>query len=185
MELRIAGLNYRDIVVQLRNELGDRLPPAYSEWVCSKDVQQSLNIIKKEVREKASEMIELELLRLDQLEMIMLNKAMAGDVKAANMVLRIMERRSKYLGLDKPSEVKIKDWRSEIIDLLKAGKVTVEDIRRELGDELARQVLDAGGNSFSESRETQDDEPIEGEVIQDGLAVKTLALGGESTDPVP
>jgi hypothetical protein len=44
----------------------------------------------------------LELARLDALQVPLWEKAMNGDVKAAGMVLRIIEQRSRLLGLDKP-----------------------------------------------------------------------------------
>lgn len=45
----------------------------------------------------------LELTRLDALQTALWEKAMNGDVKAALGVLRIIERRSRLLGLDKQS----------------------------------------------------------------------------------
>ena len=43
----------------------------------------------------------LELARLDALQVPLWDKAMNGDVKAAGMVLKIIEARSRLLGLDK------------------------------------------------------------------------------------
>ena len=44
----------------------------------------------------------LELTRLDALQVGLWEQALAGDVKAVNAVLRIIEQRSRLLGLDKP-----------------------------------------------------------------------------------
>lgn len=44
----------------------------------------------------------LELARLDALQVAFWERAMTGDVKAADMVLRIIQQRSRLLGLDKP-----------------------------------------------------------------------------------
>ncbi len=44
----------------------------------------------------------LEVQRLDALQLAVWDKAMAGDIKALNAVLRIIEQRSRLLGLDKP-----------------------------------------------------------------------------------
>ena len=44
----------------------------------------------------------LELTRLDALQVGLWAKAVSGDVKAVNAVLRIIEQRSRLLGLDKP-----------------------------------------------------------------------------------
>lgn len=47
----------------------------------------------------------LELQRLDALQVGLWDQALAGDVKAVNAVLRIIEQRSRLLGLDKPEAV--------------------------------------------------------------------------------
>ena len=44
----------------------------------------------------------LELARLDALQVGLWDRAVGGDVKAVNAVLRIIEQRSRLLGLDKP-----------------------------------------------------------------------------------
>ncbi len=44
----------------------------------------------------------LELQRLDALQVGLWDQAVAGDVKAVNAVLRIVQQRSRLLGLDKP-----------------------------------------------------------------------------------
>ncbi len=44
----------------------------------------------------------LELMRLDALQVGLWERAVTGDVKAVNAVLRIIEQRSRLLGLDKP-----------------------------------------------------------------------------------
>ena len=45
----------------------------------------------------------LEVQRLDALQVGLWDKAVSGDVKAVNAVLRIIEQRSRLLGLDKPA----------------------------------------------------------------------------------
>lgn len=51
-------------------------------------------------QETADEIRALELARLDAILAPQMRLAMAGDPRAADVVLRIMERRAKYLGLD-------------------------------------------------------------------------------------
>ena len=46
----------------------------------------------------------LELARLDALQASLWDRAEAGDVKAVNAVLRIIDQRSRLLGLDKPGD---------------------------------------------------------------------------------
>jgi len=49
----------------------------------------------------------LELARLDDMTLATFNQAKAGDLKAVETMLKIMERRSKFLGLDAPSRQEI------------------------------------------------------------------------------
>jgi hypothetical protein len=49
----------------------------------------------------------LELARLDALQVGLWERAEAGDIKAVNAVLRIIEQRSRLLGLDKPEAVPV------------------------------------------------------------------------------
>lgn len=60
----------------------------------------------KAVEQREAEAVEdhraLELVRLDALQVAVWEKAMTGDLKAAGMVLRIIEQRSRLLGLEKP-----------------------------------------------------------------------------------
>lgn len=43
-------------------------------------------------------------------------------------------------------------WRGEIIDLLQSGAITADDVIQELGDDLARELFDAGSISAVKSR---------------------------------
>ena len=49
----------------------------------------------------------LELQRLDALQVGLWERAEAGDIKAVNAVLRIIEQRSRLLGLDKPEKTPV------------------------------------------------------------------------------
>lgn len=48
--------------------------------------------------------LHLELARLDRLQAAYFDGAIAGDVSAANLVLKVITRRSAILGLEKPEE---------------------------------------------------------------------------------
>lgn len=67
----------------------------------------------RNIREASTELIELEVLRLDALLDAQWPLAMGGDDKAATIILKIMERRAKLLGLDKPVEQKISVSKTE------------------------------------------------------------------------
>lgn len=181
LQLRIAGLSYEDVVDVIRKELPDSVDDTYDAQECSREVTASLSRYRQNIRERSAEIIELELLRLDQLEMVWLQRALDGEQKAANVVLRIMERRSKYLGLDQPTKIKMTDWRTEVIDLIRSGKITIEQVRKEMGDDVVKQLVESGSLGLPEGREAKD--TITGESQE--LAGKTLALGDEPASPVP
>lgn len=88
LNLRQRGLSYQEIGRTLR----------VSHSTAYDDVQDALREI---TREPAEAVLTIELSRLDAILTPMINKAMEGDAFATDRVLRIMERRARYLGLDK------------------------------------------------------------------------------------
>lgn len=88
--LRRAGLGYAAIAV----ELGCSAPTAKS---C---VDQWLGFMAEHLREDHADVLAIEVDRLDGLTETYYPLALAGDGKAAEVVLRVMERRARYLGLD-------------------------------------------------------------------------------------
>ena len=61
--------------------------------------------IKEIVREPAEEVLALELARLDEMLIKALESARNGDPQAIDAVLKIMNRRAKYLGMDSPEKI--------------------------------------------------------------------------------
>lgn len=91
--MRKLGYGYQRIA----DELGIGIKEAWEA------VQHALHAI---IEEPAKDVLKLELERLD----LMLEKALEkattlGDEKGANVVLSIMARRARYLGLDAPEKV--------------------------------------------------------------------------------
>lgn len=68
----------------------------------SQAVRRGLEALKTETAERAEDVRELELRRLDRMLELAEAAAESGDISAIDRVLRIQERRSKYLGLDAP-----------------------------------------------------------------------------------
>ena len=98
MTLRRSGATYPEIARQL----GYADPSgAY------RAVQRGLT---ETLQEPADELRAVELDRLDRMQMAHWSRALAGDVKATQMVLRIMERRARLAGLDRPAIDDIEDW---------------------------------------------------------------------------
>ena len=54
--------------------------------------------------EDVEEVVQMELARLDALQLVAWRRAKEGDMAAIDRILKIMERRSKYLGLDTQTE---------------------------------------------------------------------------------
>ena len=89
LELRKAGVTYEVIAGQLgyANASGAR--------------KAVLSALKATLREPAAELRELELARLDAMLLPLWRRVQAGDEKAIDRALRIMERRARLLGLDR------------------------------------------------------------------------------------
>lgn len=85
---RSAGKSYRAIGVEMGLNPGDAF----------RLVQDA---IRETFREPAEDVLTLELDRLDMLLTAILPGAMKGDERAVLRVLNIMDRRARYLGLDK------------------------------------------------------------------------------------
>ena len=167
-ELRVAGLSYKDIFEEMKKDKSLSLPGTFCLFTVQQDIFRELEEIKVQIKDYAFEVLEIDLVRLENLLMIYYNKALSGDEKSANLALRIMERRSRMLGLDTPRKLEVHDWRSEVIELYKSGKLTRDQIEKELGNELTGKLFESGGVEFTESREVEtsrdEDSIIEGKL---------------------
>ncbi len=114
LALRKAGVSYRDIADAVVNHFGiANLPKGYDSRYAYKDVMRWIHIAREEMREGAHDILELELKRLDELMFALWDRAIQGEFKAVDRVLKIMERRAKILGLDKTNLYLEADWRKE------------------------------------------------------------------------
>jgi DNA-binding CsgD family transcriptional regulator len=117
LELRKQGFTFE--------EIGCRL--GITRQGAHKAVNRALHKINEKCQENAEELRTLESQRLDELHKAFWRKAKAGDIKAADQVLKIMERRTKLLGLDLGMQIKI-SHRQEI-ELLRAFKAEIRTDR--------------------------------------------------------
>lgn len=128
-ELRKRGYSYRKIA----ETLGVDVSTAY------RDVQAELTELREQTAEEVEQVKQIELERLDHLLTQAFSLYKAGDVKAGFLILKALERRSKYLGLDAPTKVAPTDptgaqtWQPGI-DPSKLSTQTIEQILREAGD---------------------------------------------------
>ncbi len=99
--LRMAGANYADIA--------DRVGYADASGAY-RAFNRALNRL---VLETPDEARLLELARLDAISINLFRSAQQGALGSVDRYLRVMERRSKLLGLDAPDRVEV-DWRTEL-----------------------------------------------------------------------
>ena len=93
LELRRAGLTWQKIA----DEVGYADPTgAYAAYK---------RAVKRVLKEPVEEVLEIELDRLDRLQVAVWPRAMKGDDRAINTILRLMERRAKLLGLDAAQKI--------------------------------------------------------------------------------
>ena len=105
LELRLAGASYREIGAALK----------VSHVQAIRDVTYML---RQYASQPADEVREVERRRLDRLLLSHWPAATGqpADLKAATMVLQIMDRRARYLGLDAPQKVDITSWVREVAE---------------------------------------------------------------------
>ena len=68
-------------------------------------VKRAMAALSNEVNEAAADVLDLELQRIDVMLLGLWPKAKAGDPAAVDRVVRLMDRRAQYLGLDKAKRV--------------------------------------------------------------------------------
>lgn len=134
LDLRLAGATFREIA----GALGVSLGTAHT------DVATALADIPKE---EANELRKLEAARLDALNQAHWENALNGDTNSAKIVLSVIDRRIKLLGLDMPQRVEIAgnqdlDLDTVVDNLIGIAEATVRaELEAEMGD-----TPDAGVN---------------------------------------
>lgn len=112
LKFRIEGTSFREIARRVKAESRSESGPyrgvcsaAYSECAAHNDVLSEIRRLAESCSEKAEEVQRIELERLDKLLAGMWKRAERGDEGAVNAILRIMDRRARYLGIDAPTKV--------------------------------------------------------------------------------
>ena len=141
LDLRIQGYTYEEIANFIKGKYGPDMS-WYGRRDAWADVDDLLKEARKDTRERASELLEIELARLDKMMSIAWEAVQEGSLRAMDTVLKIMTRRASMLGLDVPIKNNtLGNWKEEIIGLLKSGKVTQEQIEREFGKDILDDLL--------------------------------------------
>jgi hypothetical protein len=90
--MRSAGADWPDIAHAVGYASGKSTALAVTAYLQRAALDQS--------KEESRLVLQLELHRLDELQLALWDKAVGGDLKAAAFVLHLIERRVKLLGLD-------------------------------------------------------------------------------------
>lgn len=126
LEMRKAGAHY-DVIAE---RLGYADPSGAQRAVMAG--------LRELTREDAEDVRMLELARLDALWMSAYQKAVTGSVAHVGVLLKIMERRAKLMGLDAPQVI---EWRDE---LKRAGVEASEIFERMVAQFMAEQTAGDG-----------------------------------------
>lgn len=95
LKLRKAGVMYEQIAERLGYSDGPH---------AARDITRG---IRETPRDDAKELVQLELLRLDQLLQSMWPEALKGSTWHVDRCLAIADRRARYLGLDAPAKLEV------------------------------------------------------------------------------
>lgn len=132
LELRKAGATYDQIKTQM----------GYATRASA--ARDCFAAIRAIIAEPAEEVRQLELQRLDALLLGVWKKAKDGDPAAVDRVLRIMDRRAAYLGLDAPKEQHVS---------VHAANATPAEARRIMNELFPGEVTPVGELSPDETSE--------------------------------
>jgi len=110
-EKRYTTLERRQQALELRKNGYDYKTIGKALGVSSKTafgyVQKCLEEIRANTHEAAEDVLELELKRLDIAQAALMPRVRDGDPRAIDTLMRVQERRAKYLGLDAANKVEI------------------------------------------------------------------------------
>lgn len=118
LRYREAGLGFEYIA----DRLGIAVSTAHGDY---------RDAIRETFREDAESLAAIEGKRLDRLQAAHWVKAVEGNVKATEVVLKVMERRARLFGLDRPQKVDLSasdvDLDSTVARILDAATVVLGD----------------------------------------------------------
>jgi hypothetical protein len=93
LELRAQSYTWRAIAQQVGYASGSGALKAY------------MRAIKRQQKEPVEAALYMELERLDEMQAVYWDPAIQGNMRAGEFILKIMDRRAKFLGLDAPTKI--------------------------------------------------------------------------------
>ena len=106
-----SGVPYRQVAIAIRKvedpESGKVLYPTYHHSTAQRDVQRVLAELRETRLKDAGEYLDLELARLDTALKAIAARVQGGELGAIDRWLKIIEIRSKLLGLEAPVKLQV------------------------------------------------------------------------------
>jgi len=133
LKFRLSGLTYRLIAAEM----------GISESGAYKAVIRALRRLNERILEQASEVRRMELERLDKMLRGLWFSALKGHQGAIDRVLRIMQRRAMYLGLDAPKALDVTTG-GEPLTIPQPFEIA---LRRAYDNDSTGQISEDGGES--------------------------------------
>lgn len=138
ISLRKEGLSYRLISQQV----------GITEQGVMKAIRRVMTRVAAQTGADVEDIKSIELERLDDMHAAIFPDAKSGNLKAVDRVLKIMERRSAYLGLDAPrkleADIHTDDLDSQIATVLEKLKLTCQ-VSTQVAVISTPKSIDSGG----------------------------------------
>jgi len=138
----LAGMTYRQIAKALDIAVG----------TVAGDVRWILDEYHNERVLAIGDFVNLELSRLDRALYAIWGDVISGKLPAIDRFLKISERRSKLLGLDKPEFAP--DWKQTIVVLLQRGDVEPDRVISDFGNQVAQELFSLAGVNMIDAEST-------------------------------
>jgi hypothetical protein len=114
LELRIDGYSFRAIAETIRNEFLDF--PNYNMNSAYQDINYCIKVANKEIGDSVQNMRAVELKRLDKYLTCLNPGIEEGNTFSIATAMKVVEQRSKLLGLYAPVEIKVHELASKKIE---------------------------------------------------------------------
>lgn len=105
MQARLQGATFSRIAFNIKEwakKEGIELPKNYDELQACQDILREIEKLHKNNAKMAQRILDMELERLDNMQFGIYQDAVKGDVIRIDRMIKIMDRRARYLGLDAP-----------------------------------------------------------------------------------
>jgi len=157
--LLLRNLTQREIVLALAEDenyrvLNPQTGAPFSLGTINKDIQTLKQVWQTRAFRTYDEYLSENLAKLDEVE------RQAWATGNLPVVLAVIEKRSRLIGLDAPQKVEVESrWQNEVIELILGGKITFDFLKEEMGYSEARKLFIAAGRE-------PDEDVSEGMVIE-------------------